>query len=244
MSGLWGDWPGAFAGGVFAGYAVLWVIVGALGGALVGRYRRRIAMGLLLGALLGPLGWLAVLYTRQPNLKADYRARYDVWVDPFIRIVKYHEDISEHMAVMAHIPYAVDADRTCGRIKKINAFLDRNVFSHFEFEENVVFPVMARRLNTGRPRQLIEKLIRDHREILGKVRTFRMVVNQYTAGMDAQTIRRINLMYREITDRLLAHAGEEDEKLFPLIALHQDLFGIKPRQRTQAEESRGGSMPS
>jgi hypothetical protein len=48
--------------GTIFGYAVFWLIVGAIVGGVIGASRNNVGSGVVWGALLGPIGWILVLF--------------------------------------------------------------------------------------------------------------------------------------------------------------------------------------
>ena len=137
------------------------------------------------------------------------------WIDPLLRLIKYHEDISEFLENLEEILDFLHEEEFWSKIKQIENFFKRNVIDHFKFEEKMVFPAVLSRAATPDSIKLILELQREHGLMLKELEGFQKIISEIQ--FDKERHARLNIVVRKIIDNLLAHASKEDNELLPIL---------------------------
>ncbi len=145
-------------------------------------------------------------------------------MDPLIRLVNDHENISEFLEGVEQTMGFLHDDEAWKDIKPIEEFFRRHIIYHFEFEEKDVFPVILSKLATLESIKLILELQKEHGFILTKLWEFMNITSKKTAPVDKETSAQLNCMGRNIIHLLLTHASKEDDKLLPLLEKNKEIF--------------------
>ena len=95
------------------------------------------------------------------------------WVDPLKRMIKDHIEVSEHLENLQELFGLLLTEKGWSNIKSVEDFFERNVVSHFEFEEKVVFPALLLKAATEGSVKLILALQKEHGIILKELEGFR-----------------------------------------------------------------------
>lgn len=148
----------------------------------------------------------------------------DKWVDPLKRLIKDHEEVSEYLENLEEILGFLYQRKAWNKIKPIEDFFKRNVISHFEFEEKIVFPAILSRVATPESVKLILELQVEHGTILKELEEFRKIISGHVLPLDKETNVKLSLTGRRIIDSLLRHASKEDDKLLPIVKKNSKIF--------------------
>jgi len=93
-------------------------------------------------------------------------------------------------------------------VRKVLAFLKKDVSTHFRVEEEALFPVLGRIIGFDGP---ISVMLSEHKHLLGGISSLE------SALVDQPTDRkRVATICNDIVEALTAHSAKEDEVLFPL----------------------------
>ena len=142
----------------------------------------------------------------------------DEYVDPLNRLTRDHEDVSEYLEVLKEVLGFLYEEEAWIKIKPIEEFFKRNLIEHFEFEEEMVFSPVLLRATTPDSIKLILELQREHGSISNELEEFQKIISENAFPLDKETGTRLNVVGRDIIDRLLTHASKEDDKLLPILA--------------------------
>lgn len=145
-------------------------------------------------------------------------------MDPLIRLVNDHENISEFLEGVEQTMGFLHDDEAWKDIKPIEEFFQQQIIYHFEFEEKNVFPVILSKLATLESIKLILELQKEHGFILTKLWEFLSITSKKIAPVDKETSAQLNFMGRNIIHLLLTHASKEDDKLLPLLEKNKEIF--------------------
>jgi len=145
-------------------------------------------------------------------------------IDPLIRLVKDHENISEFLEGVGGTGDFLHDEEAWREIKPIEEYFQRHIIHHFEFEEKKVFPAILSKLATPESIKLILELQKEHGIILTKLREFQSISSKKIAPVDKETSAQLNFMGRKIIHLLLIHASKEDDKLLPILEKNGKIF--------------------
>ncbi len=148
----------------------------------------------------------------------------DERVDPLKRLIKDHEEVSEYLENFKEILGFLHNGEAWKKIKPIENFFKKNVRSHFEFEEKIIFPTILLEAATPESIKLILELQREHGSILKELEEFQNIVSKSTVPLDKEMSDRLNVVGRVIIDSILLHASKEDDKLLPILRKNKQLF--------------------
>lgn len=146
--------------------------------------------------------------------------------DPLIRILNYHEEISEVVENYSEIFEFLNEKEAWKKVKPIDDFFKKNIISHFEFEEKIIFPTCLLKAATPEFIRLILELQREHGFILSKVEEWQGLIPKEDIPRDQENFIKINYNGREILDLLITHASKEDDKLLPFLKENRKIFGF------------------
>ena len=147
-------------------------------------------------------------------------------MDPLIRLVKDHENISEFLEDVGEMDFLHD-EEAWRKIRPIEEFFQRHIIHHFEFEEKNVFPAILLKSATLESIKLILELQKEHGVILTKLREFLSITSKKIAPVDKETSAELNSMGRKIIHLLLIHASKEDDKLLPILEKNREIFDFE-----------------
>jgi len=147
-------------------------------------------------------------------------------MDPLIRLVNDHENISEFLEGVEQTMGFLHDEEAWKKIKSIEEFFQRHIIHHFEFEEKNVFPVILSKLATLESIKLILELQKEHGFILTKLWEFLSITSKKIVPVDKEASAQLNCMGRNIIHLLLTHASKEDDKLLPLLEKNKEIFGF------------------
>lgn len=145
-------------------------------------------------------------------------------VDPLIRLVKDHEEISEFLEGVLETRSFLHEEEAWRKIKPIEEYFQRQIIHHFEFEEKKVFPAILLNLATMESVKLILELQKEHGVILTKLKEFLSITSKEIVPVNKETGAQLNSMGRKIICLLLAHASKEDNKLLPILEKNGNIF--------------------
>jgi hemerythrin-like domain-containing protein len=146
--------------------------------------------------------------------------------DPLIRLIKYHEQISEYLDDIGEMLKFLDDEEAWKKIKPIDDFFQKNIVGHFKFEEEKIFSTCLLKIATPESIRLILELQREHGKILTKLEEFRKIIPEKDKPLNQGVINKLNLLGREILDILLAHASKEDDELLPILEKNRHIFDL------------------
>lgn len=146
------------------------------------------------------------------------------WVDPLKRMIKDHIEVSEHLENLQELFGLLLTEEGWSNIKSVEDFFERNVVSHFEFEEKVVFPAILLKATTEESVKLILELQKEHGVILKELEGFRKIVSESNFPLSKETNEILKTAGREIRDNLLRHAMKEDKELLPILEENRHIF--------------------
>ncbi len=138
-------------------------------------------------------------------------------VDSLDKLTKDHRHFSEYLDDLQEILGFLHQEEAWRKIKPIQDFFQRNIVDHFRREEReVCLPIL---LNSATPESitLILKLQEEHGFMLKALEEFRRVASDNPFPLSRETQATIKAAGIEIIEKLLAHASEEDDKLFPIL---------------------------
>jgi iron-sulfur cluster repair protein YtfE (RIC family) len=145
--------------------------------------------------------------------------------DPLIRLIKDHEKVSEFLEDMREVMTFLHDKEAWRKLKPIEDFFQRNIVSHFKFEEKIVFPAILSKAATPEAIKLILELQKEHGMILTKLEEFQSIVSKSVIPFDEKTEAELNLVARKIIDILLMHASKEDDNMLPILEKNKQIFG-------------------
>jgi len=145
-------------------------------------------------------------------------------VDPLKRLINDHEEISEYMETLEEIVNVLYKEKIWNRIKLVKGFFERNVTSHFKFEEDIVFPTILAKITTSKTVKLIPELQKEHEIILKDLEEFQKIISESSLPLNKETNLRIEAVGKRIIDRLLRHAAKEDDQLLPIMGKNRQIF--------------------
>ncbi len=137
--------------------------------------------------------------------------------DPLSRLIKYHEDVSEYLEIIAEALGFLFDEQAWIKIEQIKDFFERNVIEHFKFEEEIVFPLVLLKVATPDSIKLILELQKEHGSILKELEEFQKIISENGFPFDKETSTKLNVDGRKILDSLLPHASKEDDNLVPIL---------------------------
>lgn len=147
-------------------------------------------------------------------------------VDPLIRLIKYHEEVSEYLENLKKIMGFLHEKEAWEKITPIEDFFKQNVIGHFRFEEKTIFPPCLLKVATPELVNLILELQREHGFILAKVEEFRSIISEKDIPLDKEISTKLNIVGREIIDILLIHTSKEDDELLPILEKNRQIFDL------------------
>jgi iron-sulfur cluster repair protein YtfE (RIC family) len=148
----------------------------------------------------------------------------DEYRDPLVRLIEEHETVSEYLENFKEIMDFQYKQISWQRIEPIETFFKRNIISHFEFEEKIVFPVLLSEVATPDIIKLISELEEEHKAILAEIEEFRKIISEHATPPDKETRLRLERVGKKIIDNLLGHAAKEDDKLLPILEKNRKIF--------------------
>ncbi len=157
-------------------------------------------------------------------------------IDPLIRLVKDHENISEFLEDVGEMDFLHD-ENAWRKIKPIQEFFQRNIINHFEFEEKNVFPDILLKLATLESVKLILELQKEHGVILTKLWEFLIITSKKITPVDKETSTELNSIGRKIIHLLLTHASKEDDSLLPIMEKNREIFDFKEKSSKELRKS-------
>lgn len=146
--------------------------------------------------------------------------------DPLIRLLTDHEEVSEVVENYSKIFEFLNEPEAWKKIKPIDDFFKHNIISHFEFEENKIFPSCLLKVATPESVKLILELQKEHGAILSKVEEWQGLIPKEDISLDQEIFTNINYKGRDILDMLIAHASKEDDKLLPFLKENREIIGF------------------
>ena len=146
------------------------------------------------------------------------------WIDPLKRLIKDHEEVSEYLENFEEILGFLYKKETWRKIKPVEDFFKRNVISHFEFEEKIVFPAILSGAATPKSVKLILELHKEHETILRELKEFGKIISENTIPPDKEGKLKLNAVGKRIIDSLLKHAAKEDDNLLPILEKNRKIF--------------------
>jgi hemerythrin-like domain-containing protein len=103
------------------------------------------------------------------------------------------------------------------RVNEIIAFFTGHLQEHFEMEENLISILRMNNHECSNDElQLLDEILQEHKMLTANFNQLSIVAEAY-AGSNDRGIREIfTALTCDIIDKLLAHAGKEDQVLYPL----------------------------
>jgi iron-sulfur cluster repair protein YtfE (RIC family) len=145
-------------------------------------------------------------------------------VDPLKRLIKDHRDVSEYLGNLREILGFLDEEKAWSELTPIKNFFERNVVTHFKFEEEVVFPAILSKCATSESIKLILELQREHGSILKDLEEFQKIIPESAIPLDKEMCEKVSIVGRGIIDSILPHASKEDDRLLPIIEKNRQIF--------------------
>lgn len=146
-------------------------------------------------------------------------------VEPLERLIKDHRDVSEYLENLREILGFLNEKKRWSELTPIKTFFERNVVTHFKFEEEVVFPAILSKCATSESIKLILELQREHGAILKELEEFQKIISESAIPFDKEMCERVNIVGRRIIDSILPHASKEDDRLLPIMKKNREIFG-------------------
>jgi len=146
--------------------------------------------------------------------------------DPLVRVIKYHEQVSEYLENVKGIMDFLEGEQTWERLNSMEDFFERNIIGHFRFEEKMVFPICLIKAATPKIVSLILELQREHGDMLAKVEEFRRIKSQKDDPLGEKIRTKLEIIGRELFDKLLAHTSKEDDELVPILEENRNIFDL------------------
>jgi iron-sulfur cluster repair protein YtfE (RIC family) len=148
----------------------------------------------------------------------------DEYVDPLKRFIRDHEDVSEQLHILEKVMGFLINEEAWSQIKPVEEFFKQHLVEHFKFEEKAIFaPLLA---HTTKPDviKLILELQKEHGCILNELNEFKKIVEKGDFPLDEDTLKKLNVIGRDIISSLLAHASKEDDLLLPMLKENIHIF--------------------
>ncbi len=140
------------------------------------------------------------------------------YADPIYRILSDHTQVSEWLENLRDSMDLLHCGGTRPDYLALESYFRRNVREHFLYEENVVFPAIETLEPEVAVVELLQRLRRDHAEILSDVAGFfgrlsRLLLRDPQTAETHQICEEV----RRLVERILDHARLEDRELIPII---------------------------
>lgn len=99
-------------------------------------------------------------------------------------------------------------------LREFTAMIEGEVTTHFAFEENVLFPLLA-----GRGETDIGELLREEHDVLRElgVRLVTLARCGAAEGFSAEAWREFRSLAAELSERMLSHVQKEEMALLPVV---------------------------
>ncbi len=150
--------------------------------------------------------------------------RVDNWVDPLKRLIKDHEEVSEYLENLKEVVELLSGEKDWNKIKAIEDFFQRNIISHFKFEEEVIFPALLSGFATRETIKLILELQKEHGSMSKEVEEFQEIVSKNAFSLKKEKSERLHSVSKKIIDNFLEHAKKEDKNLLPILKEHRQIL--------------------
>ncbi|MDD5730781.1 MAG: hemerythrin domain-containing protein [Candidatus Omnitrophica bacterium] len=111
---------------------------------------------------------------------------------------------------------SVSVDKSPEYIKKLHGLLHRDIAIHFKFEEEQIFAAI-KGVGGQETEKMVNGLLNEHKAIINKIKEFEDESVKAGPPWNADKLREISELGRNIIDMITVHARREDEEFFPLV---------------------------
>ncbi|OGS44911.1 MAG: hypothetical protein A2539_04345 [Elusimicrobia bacterium RIFOXYD2_FULL_34_15] len=148
-------------------------------------------------------------------------------MDVIERFIAQHKAVKERLDILEKITKMIDSDTSIwDNVHKMSGFFDKEVKEHFHLEEEVLFPIIRRKLPSDKQKILTE-IEAEHKPILKKLDEFKEMSAKHkklSSRISRENFIKISM---DIIESMITHANKEDEKLFPIAKEFLDFENYK-----------------